>query len=165
MRRSRASDGGRAIGRAAWLLPSAYAAHVLEEAFGGRGLMAWMAAGGGMRFSLVGFLSVNLLGLVLLGAATWIAMRSASWRWPLIAGTTIILVNGVCHVEVVAATRAYVPGLWTGVVLYVPLGVFLLMRWRHAVSTPVLAAGIAAGFIIHGAVLWVAFRMPGFRLA
>ena len=51
------SDQSRSgsVGMWAWFLPAAYVSHVAEEAFGGHGLMEWMAAGGGVRLSMAAF--------------------------------------------------------------------------------------------------------------
>jgi hypothetical protein len=150
------------MGRWVWLLPGAYSAHVAEEAFGGRGLTKWMAAGGGARLSIAEFVGLNLVGIAILVLAVWAARRSAAWRWPLISGAAILLANGVCHIAVCIATQTYVPGLWTGTVLYIPVGGILLFRLWRSVSLRLLAAAIMVGFAIHGVVLWLVLRMPGF---
>ena len=61
-------------------------------------------------------------------------------------------------------TRSYVPGVWTGLFLYVPVGGILLFRLRHLMSPWLFASAIAIGIVIHGVVLWLVLRMPGFQL-
>jgi hypothetical protein len=150
------------MGRWVWLLPAAYSVHVAEEAFGGTGLTEWMAAGGGARLSIAEFIGLNLVGVAMLVLAAWAARRSMVWRWPVISGAAILFVNGICHAAVCVAARAYVPGLWTGIVLYVPVGGMLLFRLWRSVSPRLFAAAITIGFAIHGIVLWLVLRMPGF---
>jgi len=133
----------------------AYGAHVLEEAFGGRGFTAWMAAGGGVRLSLAAFIGLNLVGAGMLCLAAWAARRSKGWRWLLASGATIVLVNGVWHAALCAAARAYVPGVGTGLFLYVPLGAMMLHRLRWLVSPLIFISAIAVGLAIHRAVLWI----------
>ncbi|MDD4857298.1 MAG: HXXEE domain-containing protein [Candidatus Krumholzibacteria bacterium] len=145
------------------MLSAAYVFHVLEEAYGGRGLAEWVLAHEGIRFTVASFFGSNLVGLALIVAATWAARRREFWRWTLISGGTILLANGVCHVAVSAAARRYVPGMWTGLALYIPLGAVLIFRLRRFMSPRVFALAIIAGFAIHAAVLWVVFGMPGFR--
>jgi len=152
------------VGLWAWYLPAAYVAHVAEEAFGGHGLMEWMAAGGGVRLSLSEFIGLNLVGAGLLCLAAWAARKSKVWRWPLVSGATIIFVNGICHIAVCVMTRSYVPGVWTGLFLYVPVGGILLFRLRRLMSPWLFASAIAIGIMIHGATLWLVLRMPGFQL-
>jgi Protein of unknown function with HXXEE motif len=153
----------QSIGMWAWLLPAAYASHAAEEAFGGHGLMGWMAAGGGVRLSLAAFIGLNLVGAGALCLAAWAARRWTIWRWPMVSGATIVLVNGIWHGAVCVMTRSYVPGILTGLFLYVPLGGILLLRLRRLVSPWLFVSAIAIGFMIHGVVLWLVLRMPGFQ--
>jgi len=149
------------LGRWIWLLPPAYALHVIEEGYGGRGLVGWMIERGGVPLSIAGFLGVNLVGLAIIAAATGGSRRRPSWRWTLASAGTILLVNGVCHVAASVAVRYYVSGMWTGIVFYVPLGAVLLFRVRRLVRPRVFWAAVAVGFAIHAAVLWVVFGAPG----
>jgi hypothetical protein len=160
------SDRNRSesVGMWAWFLPAAYVSHVAEEAFGGHGLTEWMAAGGGVRLSMAEFLGLNLIGAGILCLAVWEARRSKLWRWPLVSGATIILVNGIWHIALCVMTRSYVPGVWTGLFLYVPVGGVLLARLRRLMSPWLFACAMAIGFMIHGVVLWLVLRMPGFHL-
>jgi hypothetical protein len=157
-------DQAEFVGMWAWFLPAAYAFHMAEEAFGGHGLMEWMAAGGGMRLSMAAFLGLSLIGGGILCLAAWAARRSKVWRWPLVSGATIIFVNGIWHIAICLMTRSYVPGIWTGLFLYVPLGGILLLRLRRLMSPRLFATAIVIGMVIHGVVLWLVLRMPGFQL-
>jgi hypothetical protein len=148
----------------AWLLPAVYACHVAEEAFGGYGLMEWMAAEGGVRFTLGAFLRINLIGVSLLCLAAWAARKWRAWQWPLVSGAAIILINGVWHAILCVTTRSYVPGVWTGLFLYVPLGVFLLARMRPFLSLWLFVSAIGFGLVIHRATLWLVLRIPGLDL-
>jgi len=160
------SDQGRnqPVGPWAWLLPVAYAVHVVEEAFGGRGFTQWMAAGGGLHLSITEFIALNSVGISVLCLVAWAARESPAWRWLLVGGATILFVNGICHVAVCVATQGYVPGMWTGLVLYMPLGAVLLFVMRRLVPPRLFWLGVACGFIIHGTVIWMVLRMPGFEL-
>ena len=152
------------VGMWVWFLPAVYASHVAEEAFGGHGLMEWMAAGGGVRLSMAAFMGLNLVAAGVLCLAAWAARRWRVWRWPLVSGATIIFTNGIWHAAICVMTRSYVPGVWTGLFLYVPMGGFLLFRLRRFLSPRLFASAIAIGIVIHGVVLWLVLRMPGFRL-
>ena len=160
------SDRNRneSVGMWAWLLPAAYAVHVVEEAFGGRGFMEWMAAGGGVRLSLAAFLGLNLVGAGMLCLAAWAARKTKVVRWPLASGAAIVFMNGVWHAAICAITRSYIPGVVTGLIVYVPVGCILVLRLRRLMSPWIFTAAIAIGFVIHGVVLWLVLRMPGFEL-
>ena len=150
------------IGRWVWLLPAAYAFHVIEEGFGGRGLVEWMIARGGLRLSMASFLGANLVGLAIIAVATWGSRTRPSWRWVLASAGTILFVNGLSHVAASVGVGYYVPGMWTGIAFYLPLGAILLARMRRLVRPKVFWAAIGAGFAIHAAVLWwFVFGAPG----
>jgi hypothetical protein len=157
-------DGARrnaSIGRWIWLLPLAYAIHVIEEGYGGRGLVGWMIERGGLPLSMAMFLGINLVGLAILAIATWGSRKRPSWTWTLVSAGTILFVNGIAHVAASVAVRDYVSGMLTGIALYIPLGAVLLLRVRRLVRPRVFWAAVAVGFVIHAAVLWVVFGAPG----
>jgi hypothetical protein len=149
------------LGKWVWLLPLAYGFHVIEEGYGGRGLVGWMIERGGLHLSMASFLGVNLVGLAIIAVATWGARTRPPWRWALASSGTILLVNGMSHVAASAAVRYYVPGMWTGIVFYIPLGAVLLFRMRRRVRPRIFWAAVAVGFMIHAAVLWVVLGAPG----
>ncbi len=154
---------GGPAGMWAWLLPAAYAAHVVEEAFGGRGFMEWMASVGGVRLSLAAFIGLNLVGAGMLCLAAWASRRSSAGRWLLASGAAVVFVNGFWHSAICMAVRSYIPGVWTGIFLYIPLGGFLLIRLRQLVSLRPFMASIGAGILIHEVTLWIVLRTPYFR--
>jgi hypothetical protein len=135
---------------------------MLEEAYGGCGLVGWMIERGSLRLSIADFLGLSLLGFAIIAAVTWAARRRASWLWALASAGTILFVNGISHVATSIAVRGYVSGLWTGIVFYIPLGAALLIRVRRFVRPRVFWAAVAAGFVIHAVVLWVVFGAPWF---
>ena len=143
----------RSVGLWVWLIPAAYAVHVLEEAFGGDGLMCWMAAKGGVDWSLAEFFGANLIGLGTLCLAAWASRKWEVWRWPLVSGATIFIANGVWHAAICIMVRSYIPGVLTGLLLYVPLGGFVIIRMRHLVSLRVYLLGVFIGMVIHAATI------------
>ena len=149
------------VGRWVWLLPLAYALHVIEEGYGGRGLVEWMVERGGLRFTMAKFLGVNLVAFAIIAAITGLARRRSSWLWAPASSGTILLVNGMAHIAASVHVRYYVPGMWTGVAFYIPLGAVVLFRVRRLVRPRIFWAAVAAGFVIHAAVLWVVFGVPG----
>jgi len=152
------------VGTWAWLLPAAYVVHVAEEAFGGDGLTRWMTDGGGLDFSIAEFLGLNLVGVVALCLAAWAARRREAWRWLLVTGAAVFISNGVWHAAICVIGRSYIPGVLTGVLVYIPLGCFVIYRLWRLVSPPVLISAAVAGLAIHGATLWIVLRMPGFQI-
>ncbi len=151
-------------GRWAWLLPAAYVFHVIEEAFGGHGLMKWMADGGGADLSLGAFLGVNLIGVSVLCLAAWASRRWKSWQWPLVSGAVIFVTNGIWHLAVCIAAQSYIPGVLTGLFLYVPIGIVVLYRQRRVMSRRVFVSAVVFGFVIHRVTLWMVLGTPVFQL-
>ncbi len=164
MKISSEHNKSEALGMWVWFVPAAYIVHVAEEAFGGNGLMEWMAAGGGVDLSLAEFLGVNMAGLGALCLAAWAARRWDGWRWPLVSGATIFVANGIWHAAICVMTWSYVPGVLTGMLLYIPLGCFVIFRLRHLISPRSLIVAIVIGMVIHGATIWIVLRMPGFQM-
>jgi hypothetical protein len=156
-----AAHRNASIGRWVWLLPLAYALHVIEEGYGGSGLVGWMIGRGGLPLSMAMFLGINLVGLAIITIATWGSRKRPSWLWTLASAGTILFVNGVSHVAASVAVRDYVSGMLTGIALYIPLGAVLLLRVRRLVRSRVFWAAVAVGFVIHAAVLWIVFGAPG----
>jgi hypothetical protein len=148
----------------AWVLPAAYVFHVVEEAFGGHGLMEWMAEEGGVRLSLGAFMGLNLIGVSILCLAAWAARRWKVWQWPLVSGATIVLTNGVWHIGLCVTTRSYVPGVLTGLLLYIPVGGVLLLWLRRAMAPWIFVLAIVFGMVIHRVTLSLVLRIPGFQL-
>jgi len=161
---SNGAKGNAAVGWWPWLLPAAYAVHVVEEAFGGDGLMSWMAAGGGVDWTLAEFFGANIVGLGTLCLAAWAARRWKAWLWPLVSGATIFVANGVWHAAISVMTRSYVPGVLTGLLLYIPLGCFVMFHMRHRLSPRGFIIAIFVGMVIHAATIWLVLQMPGFQM-
>lgn len=75
--------------------------------------------------------------------------------WGLI-GLYLIAVNGVVHIVGLIAKRRYNPGLWTAVLLFVPLSVLTFWRstgvhatWVHHVVGLGIALAIHAALVVH----------------
>jgi len=158
------SEKNNRIGVWAWSLPAAFVAHVMEEAFGGDGLTQWMADGGGADFSIQEFLGLNLAGAVTLALAAWASRRWRAWRWPLVAGAAVFISNGIWHAAICVMARSYIPGVLTGVLVYIPVGCLVVYRLWRLLSPPVFISAALAGLAIHGATIWIVLRMPGFQI-
>ena len=137
-----------------WLLVGAYAAHVVEELVGG--FPEWFAFIAGGPLTREAFLAINGAALLVMAAAARAATRRESLGWLAIAIATGVFVNGVAHVLLSVLSRSYSPGLFTGVVLYVPLGLLVLIRAWHQVAPSFFWRGAAAGLAAHAVVVFIA---------
>jgi hypothetical protein len=142
-----------------WLFVAAYVAHLLEEFFGG--FPEWFGVVLGRPLPIPAFLLINGVALVAMILAVRAATRRESLGWLAIAVATVLLVNGVLHLLASLAWGQYSPGLITGVVVYVPLGLLALLRAWHQVPEPFFWRGVAAGLAAHAIVIVVAASAAG----
>ena len=141
----------------AWLLVAAYAAHVVEEWFGG--FPEWLAVVTGAPLPRDAFLAINTVALLLVALATRAATRSPARGWIAIAVAAVLFVNALLHILGSVVTGTYSPGLFTGVILYVPLGGLSLLRAWGQAPHGWFARGVLAGLVAHAAVSLLAFGL------
>jgi hypothetical protein len=115
-------------GQVLWtaLFPITYAAHIVEEYYGGGGYSAHMLRNHDIDFSRTRFVILQLIGLLLMIAGVILA---ASLRFPqtmMVILSAIVLGNGTMHTIRSIVKRRYEPGLVTGVAFWIPLGLVTL---------------------------------------
>jgi hypothetical protein len=143
-------------GNWAWLFPTTYLVHIMEEYWGN--FPAWIARFWGVESSLTNFLSWNGGALVMMTVGIILVLKTKSYRWLLVSFGTVILINGVVHAIASLLTLSYSPGLVSGLLLYVPLGVMTLTHARRAsVNRRTLRAGVIVGVLMHAIVVLLAF--------
>jgi hypothetical protein len=142
-------------GNWAWLFPASYSIHIAEEYWGG--FPAWIARFWGVESSLSNFLSWNGGALVMMMLGVALALKTKSYRWLLVSFATVQSINGVVHALASVVTRSYSPGLISGLLLFVPLGAFTLMRARQQVNRRTFRAGVILGVLMHAVVVLLAF--------
>jgi hypothetical protein len=149
------------IGNWCWLLPLTYLAHVAEEFWGG--FPAWMSSLSGAELTPARFLALNAVAWGVMAGGVALTVFTRSFRWLVIAFSTAICVNGAAHLLASLGTRTYSPGVITGTLLWLPLGVYALRSARIRVERHVLVGGIAAGVLFHAAVSLAALgKIPVF---
>lgn len=140
-----------------WLMPSSYALHILEEWVGG--FPEWIAMVAGASLPRPAFVVINAVAIALMIAAARAATQRESNGWMAVAIATILFVNALAHAAGSLVTGVYSPGLFTGVVLYLPLSQLVLLRaWRQA-DRDVLRRGLVAGIALHTLVFGVALAI------
>jgi sorbitol-specific phosphotransferase system component IIC len=133
---------------------SAYAAHVVEEWFGG--FPEWFGLLAGRPLPHDAFLIINAVGLAVMAAAARAATGRETLGWLAIGIATVIIVNGSAHLLGSIVTGRYSPGLFTGIVLYLPLGELALTRAWSQVPHVFFWRGVAAGVAAHTVVTMTA---------
>ena len=146
-----------------WLFIPAYIIHMIEEWFGG--FPEWLILLTSRPLPRSAFIVINGIGLT----CAILAARAGSERvasgtprgsgWPAVAIATVVLANAFLHIAGSIATATYSPGLFSAVILYIPLGQLLLMRAWSQAEEGVFARGVAAGILFHAAVIVTSFSI------
>lgn len=126
-----------------WLFPITYVIHIAEEYWGGGGFSAHMAAAKGVRLTRARFLFLTGLGLLLMivGIRTAQALGFPQLLCLILGG--VVLLNGLSHAFGSITTKAYNPGLITGVLLWLPLGAITLLALREKMPAQRYMIGVA----------------------
>lgn len=128
-----------------------YMMHQVEEHTGDRfrAYINGTVFGGVQALSVADVLWINLPGVWGLNFAALYAAHFIDVGWGVAAGY-LILINGIAHIGMAARFRGYNPGLATGVFVFVPFGLALIML---VPATPLQnIVGFAIGIAIHAAI-------------
>jgi hypothetical protein len=127
------------------LFPATFALHVTEEWLGG--FSGFMALVSGRTMSEPVFLTANGGYLAFITAASAVAALrlDADWIYPGLA--TIVLFNTATHLSGAAFARAYSPGLFTALLLWIPLGTWATCASWRRVPRRAFWSGVTAGAI------------------
>jgi hypothetical protein len=146
-----------------WLFPITYLLHIAEEFWGGEGYSAYLLKLRGVEMSPTRFLAVQAVGLCLIIVGILISRRLNFPRQLLVILGGVVLINGLSHGVTSLVYRAYGPGLVSGVLIWIPLGIATLVRFKNNMSARRywLAVAIGVGINLVVAVL----TMRGGRIA
>jgi hypothetical protein len=114
-----------------WLFPITYLLHIAEEYWGGEGYSTYLLRLRDVQFSPTRFLLVQFIGLALMIVAIILARRLQFPNLLSVILGSVILVNGLTHIILSLAYAEYVPGLVTSIILWIPLGIATLLRFRR----------------------------------
>lgn len=139
-----------------WLFPLTYAVHIAEEGLAGERFYRWirrvpLARALGVQISGPVFFTLNAILLVVMAAAV-LAAPSPGSAWVTPALGALVAANGLGHLAGSLATRSYSPGLVSGMILWVPLGVFALGQSHRRLPPGVFWAGAGGGLAALAAV-------------
>jgi len=135
------------LGRWIWLFPATYLVHLGEEVWGGEGYAAWISRLTGSPFPRSTLLLLNALLLVGMILVLSEAQRRGALCWVVIAIGTAVLGNSVLHLGMSLVTRTYSPGLITGTLLWLPLGLYSIWRGFARGERSDLWLGIVIGLV------------------
>ena len=143
--------------RLIWLMPAAFALHILEEYAGG--FPSWVTNVLGGSFNNRAFAINNAAFMVImLGLTGWTSLSTSRLATFLLIvwASGNIFWDALFHITMTAVLDRYSPGLVTSSLLYVPIS--LLVGWSsirsQAVSLGALLGALALGAALLGFVIW-----------
>jgi hypothetical protein len=139
-----------------WLFPVVYLLHVAEEYWGGGGFSAYVARTRGVNLSPEKFLTMNAVGWALMIVGLLLALRLKFSQWLMVCMATALLINGLSHTINAVARAEYNPGLVTGSLIFIPLGVIVLARLKGRMRGRRYFGALLVGVLVNGVVLWLA---------
>ncbi len=126
-----------------------YLIHIAEEVYGGEGYSAYLERLRAIHITPDRFMLAQGIGLVLMVVGIVLARRL---NFPnllnVVLGATV-LVNSLTHTVQTLAHGEYVPGLVTGLLIWLPLGVVTLVRFKDSMSRPRYVLAMALGLVIN----------------
>ena len=142
-----------------WLLPSTYAVHILEEYFGGEGLPMWLSDFINADISNLDFILINSVALSIVVLFSFYYSFIKRNNMLFLALTSLFFINGIVHLATSIYSYTYSPGTISGVLLYLPIGVFIFKKLQPSLTFSERSAGIGLGFLIHIVVVIVAWNI------
>ena len=139
----------RLFERWAWLFPATYLLHVMEEYWGGEGFYRWITRIMGSGMTPTEFVAINAGAWLLMVASILLFRRTPSIRWLIISLGTVVMVNGLAHLAGSVWTGTYSPGVVSGTLLWIPLGLVTLYRGWHGATGRSFFSGVVVGLLIH----------------
>ena len=140
------------------LFPLTYVIHFAEEYWGGEGYSAYLYRLRGVHLSPVRFVAFQAFGFVLFVAAGVISRQLKFPEFMIVILGALVLCNGITHTITALWDGGYGPGLYSSMLLWIPLGGLTLVLMFGRISHSRLALATLIGFAINGLVALVAMR-------
>jgi hypothetical protein len=141
-----------------WLFPIVYVIHISEEYWGGEGYTAHLARTRGITMLPAQFLLLTAIGGALVTIAVLLARRFSNWQWVTVIIASAFLLNGISHTINALITGKYNPGLVTGILLWIPLGILTLILMRGRTRNRIYWITFLIGVGIQGVVSLLALK-------
>jgi hypothetical protein len=128
-----------------WMFPITYLIHIAEEYWGGEGYSAYIYRIRGVHLSPTRFLVAQSFGFILVTIGVILARQFKFPRMMLIILGAVVFVNGITHAFTALTILRYGPGLFSSIFIWMPLGVFVLVRFKDEITRKRYWIGIAIG--------------------
>lgn len=143
--------------RLVWLIPVAYALHIVEELVGN--FPGWVTHSVGGSFSSLAFVLNNIAFMIIVLTLVTVYTRRPTARkaFVLLVWTSANLFwDALFHLIMTPVLGVYSPGLVTAMLLYLPLCLLLaaVVVHQRILSVQRLAGAAVAGLAVFGFVVW-----------
>ncbi len=128
-----------------WLLPPAYAIHLLDERLWGMGTAEFATRYLGMYFTNEAWLWLNAPSLVAFTAVGALAARRAGPAWLGVALATHLTLHALGRVPTSLWFAMVAPGVVSGLLVNLPVAVPILVRGARRLPRRALRHGVLAG--------------------
>jgi hypothetical protein len=135
-----------------WLFPAAYVVHIAEELWAPPTFYVWASQFAGVAFTAQLFLVANAVFLTMMIVAVVLVLRGIWAPWLVLALATVVVLNALLHLLGTGLSRSYSPGLFSGLLLYLPLGGVTLVRGVRRLGATAVRQGVVVGVVIHALV-------------
>lgn len=132
-----------------WLFPGTYLLHIGEELGTGDAFPSWAEIFPERSLDGMWYMLINATMLFVMVGAAELASRSRRFRWVGLALAVLVIINGSFHAVASVVAADYCPGVASGVLFWIPLGLATLARARHSVDWQDYARGLAVGISVH----------------
>ncbi|OLE55899.1 MAG: hypothetical protein AUG51_00925 [Acidobacteria bacterium 13_1_20CM_3_53_8] len=132
-----------------WLFLAIYIVHITEEFVGGITLARGQRQMYGVNMTPRQFLFVNSIAVVLIASGMYLALIFRFPQWLLVSMATVVLINGFSHTITSARLSKYNPGVITGILIFIPLGVVTLLRLNESMSLRRFFVAVFVGIGAH----------------
>jgi len=133
-----------------WMFPLTYLIHIAEEYWGGEGYSAYLLRLRGITLSPTRFIAAQGLGWALMVVGIIFARQFKFPKLLLVIMGATVLGNSLTHLGTSLMRPGYGPGLLTAMLIWMPLGLATLIRFRGSMKGSRYWLGIAIGFGVNG---------------
>ena len=114
-----------------WIFPVTFLIHIAEEYWGGEGYSSYLLRLRGITLSPTRFLVGQAVAFALMMIGIILAKQLKFLNQMIVILGSVVFVNGVTHCVQTVAHGEYVPGLFTAILLWLPLGIATLLRFKE----------------------------------
>lgn len=133
----------------AWFFPLNHLIHLCEELYVGKGLHVWINNIVETQLTLKDFIIINIIGFSLMTLSAIFYSMGKGSKTILLGFGTLFFVNGILHTLLSILTMSYSPGVLTGLLFSIPLGLLTFKMIIPNLSVRDRVLGILIGFLIH----------------